>query len=240
MQGKESFEQLGGAWLVEVGELAGMKKADAESIKQYISKQSDRYRPAYGRRLQEFPRQCIFIATTNESQFLRDMTGNRRFWVVDTPNKPALDMWDELTPEVVSLIWGEAVHFYKQGEKLYLSKELEAVAREVQELYEEENPKVGLVAQYLERLLPEDWESKDSYSRRAWLESGELGTVPRETVCTMELWVEALGQNPDRFDRYATKEVREIMEKIPEWRHQGNAKLSIKPYGRQRYYKKEE
>ncbi len=240
MQGKESFEQLGGAWIVEVGELAGMRKAEAETIKQYISKQSDRFRPAYGRRLQDFPRQCIFIGTTNETQFLRDTTGNRRFWVVDTPNKPRLDMWSELTPEVVSLIWGEAVQFYKQGEKLFLPKELEAVAREVQELYEEENPKVGIVAQYLERLLPEDWDAKDSYSRRAWLESGELGTVPRETVCTLELWVEALGQNPDRFDRYASKEVRDIMEKIPEWRHQGNAIKTMKPYGRQRYYKKEE
>lgn len=240
MQGKDAYEQVQGVWIMEVGELAGMKKAEVEAIKQFLTKRVDRFRPAYGRRTQEFPRQCIFVGSTNEHQFLRDTTGNRRFWVVDTPNKPALDMWDELTPEMVSLIWGEAVHFYKQGEKLYLSKELEAVAREVQELYEEENPKVGIVAQYLERLLPEDWEAKDSYSRRAWLESGEVGTVPRETVCTMELWVEALGQNPDRFDRYASKEVREIMAKIPEWRHQGNAKISAKPYGRQRYYKKEE
>ena len=134
----------------------------------------------------------------------------------------------------------KAVEIYKAGEKLYLPRRLEAAAREVQEIYEEENPKIGIVAQYLERLLPEDWEAKDSYSRRAWLESGELGTVPRETVCTLELWVEALGQNPDRFDRYATKEVRDIMEKIPEWRHQGNAIRTMKPYGRQRYYKKED
>ena len=239
MQGKDAYEQVLGVWLVEVGELAGMKKAEAENIKQYISKQTDRFRPAYGRRIQEFPRQCIFIGTTNETQFLRDTTGNRRFWVVDTPNTPTRDMWDELTPELVSLIWGEAVHLYKQGEKLYLPKNLEAVAREVQELYEEENPKVGIVAQYLERLLPEDWETKDSYSRKAWLEGTDPGTVQRETVCTMEIWVEALGQNPDRFDRYATKEVRDIMEKLPQWRHQGNIIKTVKPYGRQRYYKKE-
>jgi hypothetical protein len=149
-------------------------------------------------------------------------------------------MWEELTPEVVSLIWGEAVHYYKQGEQLYLSKELEAVAREVQEIYEEENPKVGIVAQYLERPLPEDWEEKDPYSRRTWLEGTDSGTVPRDTVCTLEIWAEALGQNPDRFDRYASKEVRDIMEKIPGWRHQGNAVKTVKPYGRQRYYKKEE
>ena len=240
VQGKESFEQLGGAWIVEVGELAGMRKAEAETIKLYISKQSDRFRPAYGRRLQEFPRQCIFIGTTNETQFLRDTTGNRRFWVVDTPNTPQLDMWEDLTPETIRLIWGEASHYYREGESLFLPHELETTAREVQEVFEEENPKVGIVAEYLDRLLPEDWDSRDSYSRRCWLEGAEVGTVQRETVCTFEIWVEALGQNPDRCDRYSTKEIRDIMEKIPQWRHQGNAKIVTKIYGRQRYYKREE
>jgi hypothetical protein len=99
---------------------------------------------------------------------------------------------------------------------------------------------VGIVAQYLERLLPEDWGDKDAYSRRCWLEGSEEGIVPRETVCTLEIWAEALGQNPDKFDRYAGKEVREIMERLPQWRHQGNAKLTVGPYGRQRFYKREE
>ena len=240
MQGKEAYEQVQGAWIVEVGELAGMRKAEAETIKLYISKQSDRFRPAYGRRLQEFPRQCIFIGTTNESQFLRDTTGNRRFWVVDTPNKPRLDMWEELTPDMVRQIWGEAVALYHKGEELYLPKDLESVAREVQQIYEEENPKVGIVAQYLDRLLPEDWDEKDSYSRRAWLESNEIGSVPRDRVCSYEIWVEALGQSPDRLDRYAAKDIRDIMTQLPEWRHQGNAKCTRKPYGVQRYYLKEE
>jgi predicted P-loop ATPase len=240
IQGKESYEQLSGVWIMEVGELAGLKKAEVESIKQYISKQTDRFRPAYGRRTQDFPRQCIFIASTNETQFLRDSTGNRRYWVVDTPNTPALDMWEDLTPEMVRLIWGEAVACYRKGETLFLPPEIEAVAREVQETYSEENPKVGIVAQYLERLLPADWDDRDPYSRRTWLEGEELGTVQRDKVCTMELWTEALGQNPDKLDRYAIKEVREIMEKLPEWRHQGNGKTTIKPYGRQRYYKREE
>jgi predicted P-loop ATPase len=240
MQGKEAYEQVQGAWIIEIGELAGMRKAEAETIKLYISKQSDRFRPAYGRRLQECPRQCIFIGTTNESQFLRDTTGNRRFWVVDTPNEPRLDMWEDLTDDVIRQIWAEAVALYHKGEKLYLPKKLEAVAREVQEIYEEENPKVGIVAQYLERLLPEDWDEKDLYSRRTWLEDKTTGTVKRETVCTLEIWAEALGQNPDRLDRYATKEVSDIMARLPEWRHQGNARITTRLFGRQRFYKKEE
>ena len=241
MQGKDAYEQVQGVWIMEVGELAGMRKAEAETIKLYISKQVDRFRPAYGRRLQEFPRQCVFIGTTNEAQFLRDTTGNRRFWVVDTPNDPTLDMWDELSTEKIKQIWAEAVEIYNAGEKLYLPKSLEKVAREVQESYEEENPRAGIVAEYLEKLLPSNWDDMDSYTRRAWLESSaEQGTVKRTTVCTLEIWVEAFGGNPDRIDRYATKEIRDIMAGMSEGRHQGNKQKTRKPYGRQRYYERTE
>ena len=238
IQGKEAYEQVLGVWLMEVGELAGMKKAEAESIKLFISKQADRFRPAYGRRLQEFPRQCVFIGTTNEAQFLRDTTGNRRFWVVDTPNTPTRDMWKEFTPETVAQVWAEAVALYRKGEKLYLTRELEKVAREVQETYEEENPRAGIVLEYLERLLPEDWDDKDLYSRRAWLETEEKGTVQRQTVCTLEIWAEALNGSPDRLDRYAAKEIRDLMQGMKDWQHQGNKLTTIKPYGRQRHFKR--
>ena len=238
MQGKEAYEQVLGVWLMEVGELAGMRKAEAEIIKLFISKQTDRFRPAYGRRTQEFPRQCIFIATTNEMQFLRDTTGNRRFWVVDTPNEPTLDIWDDLTADTVRNIWGEAMELYKAGEPLYLSKKLEKKAREVQETYEEENPRAGIIADYLDRLLPENWDSLDLYSRRQWLESNNVGTVTRTTTCTLELWAEALGGNPDKIDRYIAKEIRDIMAGMKDWKHRGAALRTIKPYGRQRYYER--
>lgn len=238
MQGKDAYEQVMGVWIMEVGELAGMRKAEAETIKLYISKQVDRFRPAYGRRLQEFPRQCIFVATTNETQFLRDATGNRRFWVVDTPGTPTHSIWDELTPETVRQIWGEAVELYKAGEELFLPRELEEAAREIQDLYEEENPRAGLVADYLDRLLPEDWDAMDLYARRAWLETGGEGTVKRRIVCTMEIWAEALGGNPDRYDRYAGKEIRDIMAGLKDWRRSKKDRITIRPYGRQRYYER--
>ncbi len=238
IQGKEAYEQIIGAWIIEVGELEGMRKAEATTIKFYISKQCDRFRPAYDRRTQEFPRQCIFIASTNETQFLRDTTGNRRFWVVDTPDAPTRDVWDDLTEDEVRHIWAEAVTFYRAGEELYLPREIEAMAREVQETYEEENPRAGLVAEYLARKLPAGWDSLDLYARRQWLETDAEGTVERESACTIEIYAEALGGNPDRFDRYAGKEIRDIMERLPDWRYQGNRLLTIRPYGRQRYFRK--
>lgn len=238
VQGKEAYEQAQGVWLVEVGELAGLKKAEVQAIKQYVASQKDRFRPAYGRRIQDFPRQCIFIGTTNENQFLRDTTGNRRFWVVDTPGDPTRSIWKELTPETVRLIWAEAVAMYKAGEELFLPSELEATAREVQETYEEENPKVGIVADYLERLLPEGWDALDIYARRQWLETDSLGTIRRTCVCTLEIWVEALGGNPEKFDRYVGMEIRDILARLPEWRSRGRQQRTIKPYGRQRFYER--
>ena len=240
VQGKEAYEQVLGVWIVEVGELAGMRKAEEDATKLFISKQVDRFRPAYGRRTQEFPRQCIFIGTTNEQQFLRDSTGGRRFWVVDTPNAPSRDMWTDLTAETIRLIWGEAVEIFRRGETLFLPPEIEAIAREVQEAYSEENPKAGIVEEYLDRLLPEDWESKDSYDRRVWLENNAEGTVRRTIVCTAEIWAEALGGNPDKLDRRELKEISSIMASLPGWRYQGNRQRTIQPYGRQRYYKRRE
>lgn len=239
MQGKDSLEQVQGVWLMEIGELAGMRKAEAETIKLYISKQVDRFRPAYGRRLQEFQRQCVFIGTTNETQFLRDTTGNRRFWVVDTPNEPTLSIWSDMTESVVSLIWGEAVEYFRKGEELYLPRELETIAREVQEAYEEENPQAGIVAEYLDRKLPDGWDNLDLFSRRQWLETNAEGSTERTVVCALEIWAEALNGNPDKLDRYAIKEIHAIMASIKGWRRMGRLQKTIQPYGRQRFYQKE-
>lgn len=241
LQGKEAYEQVLGVWIMEVGELAGMKKAEAESIKLYISKQTDRFRPAYGRRTQEYPRQCIFIGTTNETQFLRDTTGNRRFWVVDTPNEPRLSVWDDLPDGTVRQIWAEAAELYKRGEDLYLTQDIEQTAREIQNAFEEENPRAGVVAAYLDLTLPDDWDSMDVYTRQQWLEDRKKGIVigehVRNTVCSMEIWAEALGGNPDRLDRYGIKDINAIMQTMPGWVSAGD-KMITTIYGRQRYYRR--
>ena len=107
-----------------------------------------------------------------------------------------------------------------------------------QESYEEDNPRAGLVAEYLDRLLPPDWESMDTYSRRSWLETNAEGSVQRNTVCTMEIWAEALNGNPDKFDRYVGKEIRDILANMPDWQYMGGSLITVKPYGRQRYFKR--
>ena len=127
--GKESAEVLaGGVWLVELSELDGMKKSDVESVKRFITTLTDRYRPAYGRHVVSIPRSCVFAGSTNESSYLRDSTGNRRFWPVKCGD---IDL--EQLRANRDLLIAEAVHRYKQGESLLMNQEAREIAVEAQE-----------------------------------------------------------------------------------------------------------
>ena len=243
MAGKEAFEQLCNVWIMEIGELASMKRSEIENVKNFLSAQEDKYRPAYARRVCEFPRQCIFVATTNEAYFLRDKTGNRRFWVVEC-NRPHPKTWDEITDEEVHQIWAEAKHYFDKGEKLYLNSKLEAVAREIQEQFTEEDPQIGVIEEYLERLLPADWAEMELDARRYWLNSTDKekapGVLKRTTVCAKEIFCEALGQNPDRATLQELRPINDtITNKFPEWTKKAKNNKRFPIYGRQRYYQLE-
>ena len=125
MNDKTAAEKLQGYWILEIGELAGMKKADIDKVKAFISRQDDKYRASFGRRVTPHPRQCIFFGTTNsQNGYLRDITGNRRFWTVRTPGNGRWKAWD-LTREDIEQIWAEVLVLIDQGEKLYLDSNME-------------------------------------------------------------------------------------------------------------------
>lgn len=155
MNDKTAAEKLQGFWIMEIGELAGMRKADIDKVKAFISRQDDKYRASFGRRVTPHPRQCIFFGTTNsEKGYLRDITGNRRFWTVKVPGGSEKHPW-ELKPEDVQQIWAEVLTYVSQGEKLYLNADLEAEARMEQRDAMEQDEREGLVRAFLDRLLPE-------------------------------------------------------------------------------------
>jgi predicted P-loop ATPase len=120
---KEQQELVRGVWLFEIADLVGMKRAEVESIKAFASRTHDRARPAYGRRLVNAPRQCVFIATTNERKYLKSQTGNRRFWPVRTNTI----LIDELRRDRDQL-WAEAAHVEATGIALLLPTELRELA----------------------------------------------------------------------------------------------------------------
>lgn len=245
VQGKDSFEQLQGAWIIEMAELSGLRKADIESIKHFISKQSDSFRPAYARTSETFHRQCVFVATTNETSFLRDPSGNRRFMPVDVHDVKLSDNLKLIglinSQEMIDQLWAEAFQRWKKGEDLYLSKEAERIASDEQKSHSETDERTGIIEDYLEKLLPGDWDSMDIPSRRNFLYDtiSPKGTVQRQYVCVAEIWCECLGKSKEDMDRYKTREINDILRGLGDWEPVNSTKW-FEIYGKQKYYKRKE
>lgn len=167
---KTAAEKLQGYWILEIGELAGLRKAEVETLRGFLSRQNDIYRASFGKRATPHQRQCIFIGTTNaESGYLRDTTGNRRFWPVKTPGGGTKNSWD-ITQEEVDMIWAEIMFYCDMGEKLYLDGNICVLAEKEQRNAMESDDRVGMVEDYLNMLLPSDWDRMNIYERRNYIE----------------------------------------------------------------------
>ena len=217
---KTAAEKLQGYWILEIGELAGLRKAEVETLRSFLSRQNDIYRASFGKRTTPHPRQCVFFGTTNaESGYLRDTTGNRRFWPVKTPGGGSKRSWD-VTQEDVLQIWAEVMHYVKAGEKLYLDPEVEALAKAEQREAMESDEREGLVREYLEALLPDNWDDMDTFERRNFLDGtgkadiGKKGTVRRTQVCNMEIWCECFGKERSNLKRADSNELSGILVKL--------------------------
>jgi len=240
VHGKEALEQIQGAWIIEMAELSGLRKADVESTKHFISKQEDTFRPAYARTSETYKRQCIFVGTSNKRDFLNDSTGNRRFNPVDVGSSEHADknVWDDLTDSEIDNIWAEAVTMLRDGESLFLSKEADSMAKVEQKNHSSTDERTGIIAEYLDIKLPENWDKKDVYQRRDFLADESLekqGTILRDYVCVAEIWCECLGKEKTEMDRYKTREINEILRGLGDW-EQSKSTKNFKNYGKQKYY----
>lgn len=242
VQGKESFEQLQGAWIIEMAELSGLKKAEVESIKHFMSKREDQYRPAYGRTVETYKRQCVFFGTTNRDDFLRDPTGNRRFLPVDVrPEFIKKSVADDLTEEEIDQIWAEAYALYKAGEPLYMTSEEDRIAKAEQHKHSESDERRGIIEEFLNKRYPDNWGGMDVYDRRRWLDDplAKNGSTQRDFVCIAEIWCECLGKDKTDMDKYKTREINEILRSLCDWEYVNSTK-NFPIYGKQRYYKRKD
>lgn len=219
-EGKEASELLQGVWLVEVGELDAFNKTDVGRIKQFLSQQADRFRAAYGRHVKEMPRKCVFFGTTNDEEFLTDRTGNRRFWPIAVGRSRAKkNIWGDLDGEIDQL-WAEAVMRFRIGEPLYLTGEEEKEARMQQEAHRKTSTKEGIIIDFLEQKVPEDWLNWPLEKRRMYWEgninyTGEL--IERRKVCSLEIWCEALGCDPRSIRNSDSAEINAVIAGVPRW-----------------------
>lgn len=219
-ENKEAGEHLQNGWIFEIGELSAMKKTEVEEVKAFLSKTEDRYRVAYDRQVSEFPRKCVFFGTTNTKDFLRDTTGNRRFWPVEVvPERAELSHWEHLTDYEISQIWAEVLSWFKAGETLELDQEARKEAERQQAGHMETDSREGLIME--------------------WLESEELDEMdrptgqPRQRVCAVQVWVECLGKKRGDMKPWDGKELMDILRRIPGWSER-DGKARIPGYGVQR------
>ena len=217
-----------------------MRKADVEKVKAFLSTRNDDYRPSYGKTVEKHPRQCIIIATVNgERGYLRDITGNRRFWIVkchQTEQKKNFSFSDADRDQ----IWAEAIAICKKGEKLYLENELLKEAEKVQRISMEEDDRQGMVEEYLETLLPENWDRMDVFDRQRYMRNPEKqnGTNRRTTVSNIEIWTECFGNDPNKFEPGESRKITPILIRIGGWEKYKTERLRI--YGPQRMWKRAE
>jgi predicted P-loop ATPase len=245
MDGKEAYEAIRGAWIVELSELAAARKSEIEAQKQFVSAQVDNYRPAYGKNVAEFKRQCVFYATTNDTEPLRDNTGARRYWPVQCPG---VNEGQHIgLEEEVDQLWAEAVVRYRAGESLWLDDAgLAGYAQVMQEAYSERDEWFGLIQEYLDIPITPDWESKTPEERRAWIRGDSLETwdeldlVQRETVSSTEIRVECFGEDRAgvRGNDQTGRRISKIMGQMPGWKKQKTLRR-VAGYGPQRWYARE-
>lgn len=236
--GKEAAEQIQGVWIVEIAELSGMAKTEIEATKQFIAKTADRYRRSYGHRVENYLRQCVFFASTNKFDFLRDTTGNRRYWPIYCHEEQITKNPFDIDEEERSQLWAEAMYYYMLGEDLFLDKETEAMAKEVQKAHTEEHPWAELIREYLEKDLPHDWYSytRDdkmkhltgtgftyvTHAGKLSLESYERkDKIKRTKTYLNEIWEECIHLNaystPPPIDERSARTIRGIMNTIENW-----------------------
>nr|DAV16838.1 MAG TPA: virulence associated protein E [Caudoviricetes sp.] len=238
---KDAMETVQGTWINEVAEMQALAKAEINAVKMFLSKQSDYYRAAYGRYASDRPRQCVFFGTSNTRDCLIDTTGNRRFWPVDIDQRERTkDPSEDLTRERDQL-WAEAMHYWKQGEKLYLSRDIEEAARGVQEDHREQHPWEGIIADFLVEELPKGWNDWDLQKRQVWRSGGMKcsdATSPRQRVCAIEIWCEALGMHRGAMRQRDAREINNLLARMPGWECVGHAIQAGRPYGKQRCFDK--
>lgn len=231
-ESKEAGELLQGGWIFEIAELSAMKKSEEEEIKKFLSKQVDSYRPAYARVVVDNPRHCVFIGTTNTRDFLKDTTGNRRFLPITVSENRKHNPFEELTEELIHQLWAEALELYNLGENIDLEKELKQVAEKIQLEHTEQDPRTGKIADYLELLLPRNWDLMKPYERINWISGPEKGVVKREKVCAIEIWVECLGKSPDDLSTHEARKINGILRLIG-WEQRNPSRTRFKHYGSQ-------
>lgn len=239
--GKEASEMIQGTWINEIGELTAFNKQESNAVKQFMAKQDDIYREAYGRRTQKYKRRCVFIGTSNEFEILKDATGDRRFWPVDLEeHPPTKNVWNDL-PGEVDQIWAEAYARWQIGEPLHLPSDIEQIAKAQQKSHKVGSELEGQIEVFLDKKIPSNWYELTLAQKRAFLANGSLTDdielVERDKICAIEIWTEMLRGEEKYYKRANATEINNAIANIEGW-ERSKVLGYFGENGRQRGYQK--
>lgn len=222
---KDAMEHLQGKWIIELGEMAAVSKGDQKRNRQFISSVKDTFRVPYGHRTADYPRQCIFVASTNDDEPLKDETGGRRWWIVKVYSK-----WFEKERnlhEELNQIWAEAMHVYADMERehipLRLPNHLEAQAKTIQT----ENTDRGVHAAEIEYILQE----------KRYVDLDYMGTTETiDETCAFHIWEKVLRNYRNDFNSAFGRQINAVLKDLDGWECIG--RRQFKEYGKQYVYRR--
>lgn len=244
---KKVVETLDGSWIAEIPELNSFSKSDLTAIKAFFSAGKEKVRESYGRKAKNFERQSIYMGSTNDAEYLRDPTGNRRFWPIKTTVEQ-IDT-DKLEENVLQM-WAEAVHEYKKLAKqykpghlpLYLTGDARATALQLQDSRMIETQTQGWAGDIAEwantRVRQSTLENGGAGIEKFKDHDGDDAPVLREYICAYQVWMEVLNGTKEAYGRGNSMKVVEAIRATGEWREYGLVRLP--GYGPQRCFKRVE
>lgn len=242
---RAAVEVIQGAWIVEMGELSSLKRTEIETVKAFISRSSDRVRMAYGKHAETYRRSCIFIGTTNNTDFITDETGARRFYPIDcSVNEIKEDLFTALPP-IVDQLWAEAYYIYnssyKNGKKpLILPPNLaESVAISHLKHRYQSDKEVAII-DFVEKKMVENWYQlsiKEHIEYWNHYETDPRPKIERSRICAAEVLTECFPERtygyPNCLPEKDLKSVNRVLKNLPEW-EPAVAFLFGKDYGKRR------
>ena len=240
--GKDFYESIQGKWIIELGEGTAFQKSIKERSKQAIASQQDFYRKPYGRNPEIRKRQCVFLGTTNNYDFLKDETGDRRYYPIDVNIPKATKNIDkDLTSEYIAQLWAEAVHLYKNGQSIYIQDSgVLALAEQEQRKHFDESPLQSDIYNFLEIPITTHWYDASLEARRNHIrayQNGEqtAGAYKRDRISVKEIACELFGYELNQpIERKMSLEIARTLTALG-WNKTGKVeRLNI--YGLQRIF----
>lgn len=230
--------------IIEVAELSALSRTAVENTKAFISTQVDKYKAPYGSMIEEHPRRCVFIGTTNEYDFLRDKTGNRRFLPVECGKiQPSKDVFN-LDDKTIHQLWAEAYELYNRGEKLYLDPDINKELVETQKNHTEVDNAESLLDEYLSMPVLLDWNDIPTKAKKKYFDEYRMNgnytvqrigddkqryimyEVPMRDIAEIVFNLDA--SNVARLPRKVSNHINQIMDNRDDFKRVTNIKVNGK------------